>query len=124
MTNRLLAGVAAAAVIVGGLTMAPASTAATLAPLSNCSHSWRNASADSGKISTTDVNMRKGPHFMCDIIGTFSKNKVYAHCWDTGNKVHGNPHWWHVRIAGTDTNGWVSEYYLSYSISRSTSERC
>ncbi|TSB21372.1 hypothetical protein [Streptomyces benahoarensis] len=88
-----------------------------------CDHAWSNKSAYSSHVTRTDVNYRKGPHTSCDSFGQWSRVKVYYHCWTYGDTVGGNRGWWHVRRAGTQQQGWVSETYLGIT-GNDPAERC
>ncbi|WP_051264885.1 SH3 domain-containing protein [Nakamurella lactea] len=79
----------------------------------DCSVSHPNKDAGSGH-PTTSVNVRSGPHTGCDANWWAGKStKLYYHCWVSGTKVGNYYSWTHVRIAGTNRQGWVSDYYLN-----------
>jgi hypothetical protein len=58
----------------------------------------------------TTVYLRNGPYEACG--ETFygpSGHLVHFHCWTINS--YGNT-WWYVRIAGTESYGWVSDFNL------------
>lgn len=102
--------------MMAGLTVAmPTGPAAA-----SCSHSWSNKSADSMHTIGSSVNMRFGPHTSCNPpVKSMARNtNLYVHCWVFGEFVDGpagqdgSTIWWHARIYGTQTQGWISEVYL------------
>ncbi|WP_058043585.1 hypothetical protein [Streptomyces roseifaciens] len=87
-------------------------TPASAATPSDCSHSWGDYSDVKTTIVGTNVNYRTGPHTSCRAVGAWSNRAIYLHCWDKGDTVAGNNKWWHVRRAGTQEMGWVSDEYV------------
>ncbi|MFG2012631.1 hypothetical protein ACGFNF_26555 [Micromonospora sp. NPDC048868] len=109
--RRLLASifvlVSGAAGVVAG---APTASAA-------CSYPWSNPSNWTAVTVGDDVNYRSGPWRSCSSNGTWnSGSDVYLHCYRVGEKItaHGvtSPLWWHVRKAGTQQQGYISESFL------------
>jgi hypothetical protein len=104
------------AMVGAGLAVAaPAGPAAA-----SCSHSWSNKSAETVHTIGSSVNLRPGPHTSCNppILSMARNTNLYLHCYvfgtlvDDPNGGDGSTVWWHARIFGTQTQGWVSEIYL------------
>lgn len=81
---------------------------------------WSNKDGGSGYVKENGV-IRTGPHNYCDwtIVGT--DRKLFWHCWtknEAGNK------WTHVRVSGTNANGWVWDGNLTGGGSNGASDRC
>lgn len=113
---KTLAAVAFAAGTVtvgaGSASAAPA-VAGDVGTTVDCSVSHPNRDSGSG-LATTDVNIRRGPSTSCAADWWAGKRtKLYYHCWASGKAVHGKTTWTHVRVAGTQRTGWVSDYYLN-----------
>jgi hypothetical protein len=54
---------------------------------------------------------------------------LYLHCWTMAEFVDspigdGSTVWWHARIFGTQTQGWVSDMYLGGGGSSPNGEEC
>ncbi|GAA2399550.1 hypothetical protein Cme02nite_08480 [Catellatospora methionotrophica] len=106
MKRRLLTAAAAIPLVVAGTVTALAAPASA-----NCgSHSWSNKDSDSGY--TLDSSpIRSGPHESCGTVRTVgASTMLYYHCFTTNES--GNT-WTHVRIAGTETYGWVFDDHLN-----------
>ncbi|UQI46019.1 hypothetical protein M1P56_17510 [Streptomyces sp. HU2014] len=112
---RPVAIAAAAALLGGGLLLAPSATAtpatgtqaAPTAELLSCSHSWSNKDADKEKVTKSGVRYRVGPHTSCAALGQIDKGAtVYFHCY---TRTQDDGTWSHVRIKGTDRQGWVKD---------------
>lgn len=119
----------AAGVFVGTLTLLAASmvTASSASAVAqSCSHSWSNVSDDASYVAGSDVNYRTGPHASCDSLGQAQYDQyVYLHCWTTGDYVVNTSVWWHLRLAGTQRQGWMSSYYVLTGGANATAEnRC
>ncbi|MCD9195233.1 hypothetical protein [Streptomyces albireticuli] len=114
---RPVAIAATAALLGGGLLLAPSATATpatgtgspsvSSADLLNCSHKWSNKDAGKEKATANGVRYRVGPHTSCSALGQIAKGTtVYLHCYTT-TKDDGT--WSHVRVKGTDNQGWVKD---------------
>ncbi|MDP9830123.1 hypothetical protein [Kineosporia succinea] len=86
--------------------------------------SWSNPDAGSGR-SLGTYNLKVGPYSACGNVTQISSGTLlYYHCYvynDYGNS------WTHLRISGTDTQGWYSDDNLplnSDGISRGAINPC
>ncbi|MFF9348238.1 SH3 domain-containing protein [Streptomyces sp. NPDC014734] len=113
--RKHLALTAGAALVGGGLLFAPGASAAPAATASDvgilsCSHSWSNKDAGYGTMQSTNVNLRVGPHTSCGAVGQVQAGqKVYYHCYTT---TVNDGTWTHLRISGTQRQGWVKDTLL------------
>lgn len=121
--SHAFAAAAALPLVVAALTVtAPAPSSASTAA---CTHpAWQNKSAGAGKGSkaggTTPI--RNGPYEGCGVVVNVSNSKdLFYHCWVQNNE--GNK-WTHVRIANTQTEGWVYNGNLNDGGSVAASSRC
>ncbi|MFI0980716.1 SH3 domain-containing protein [Streptomyces sp. NPDC021093] len=119
VVTPLLAASAALAVT------APQASAATTGTTGAdaCTHpSWSNKSGGEGTAKGTSATVRTGPNKDCPVTATVGTAvTLYYHCWVTnsaGNK------WTHVRISGTQINGWVYNPSLDDGGSTDPSNRC
>ncbi|GAA0491519.1 hypothetical protein ACFQ2B_16430 [Streptomyces stramineus] len=110
--RKPLALAATAALLGGGLLLAPAASAAPTVGTGttgvlDCSHKWSNKDADKAKVVKNGVRYRGGPHTNCAALGQIPKGAtIYFHCY-TNTKNDGT--WTHARIKGTDNQGWVKD---------------
>ncbi|GAA1614934.1 hypothetical protein GCM10009789_81280 [Kribbella sancticallisti] len=86
--------------LTGGLIVAT-----TQAAHAACSHpAWQNYSPGAGRVTSTSP-IRTGPSSDCGVVTNVGTAKdLFYHCWvenEAGNK------WTHVRIANTNTMGWM-----------------
>jgi len=120
MKHLTLARAAAITALAGAGIVSPVATAPASAQ--SCSYSYTNKSAQYGWVWGTNVNIRTGPFTWCDSIGEFTQNEIYAHCWRVGTTVDGDDVWWHVRLKGSSTNGWISAEYTPFQLE--AAEKC
>ncbi|MGW6458982.1 SH3 domain-containing protein [Streptomyces sp. NPDC055078] len=111
--------------LVSGLTIGPAAAApaSPMAPL-DCTHPHSNKDGGSGYGEDPDgsIHVRTGPHEYCAVVEVVSNNRLlYWHCW-TENSA-GN-RWTHLRVAGTQINGWVVDSKLTGGGSNGANDRC
>ncbi|MFI9202812.1 SH3 domain-containing protein [Streptomyces sp. NPDC053048] len=117
--GKSLAVVATASLLGGGLLLAPSASAvpgasAKAAPaveqLLSCSHGWSNKDSGSKKVTASGVRYRVGPHTSCDALGQIPQGAtVYYHCY---TRTQDDGTWSHVRIKGTERQGWVKDTLL------------
>ncbi|WP_234345227.1 MULTISPECIES: SH3 domain-containing protein [Streptomyces] len=109
LTKRArLAAAVAAPLLLSGATLTATAPAASAAPTGAdaCTHpGWSNKSPGKGTAKGGDAKVRTGPSQDCAVTATVGTSVVLQyHCWvqnSAGNK------WTHVRIDGTQINGWV-----------------
>jgi uncharacterized membrane protein len=90
----------AAAMVMVGASSAQAAPAACPSPAHN------NNDPGYG-VMTGSFDLKDGPYAVCaDVASLDAGDTVYLWCWVQNS--HGN-YWWWVRIAGTQTYGWMSE---------------
>ncbi|MGW7411237.1 SH3 domain-containing protein [Streptomyces sp. NPDC054863] len=105
-----------APLLLAGATLTVTAPAANAAPTSapsaapsaayGCGHAWSNKSSGKGypKAGVT-VLIRNGPHESCSATWEATGRVLMQyHCWienSAGNK------WTHIRVDGTNINGWV-----------------
>ncbi|MER6345113.1 SH3 domain-containing protein [Streptomyces sp. NPDC001595] len=102
-------GLAAAGLALGsGVVTAAQSHAGAAADCSGWS--WSNPDTGSG-YSTGTYALKTGPYAACGNTGqTYNGTKLYYHCYVVNS--YGNT-WTHARIAGTSTQGWISDANLT-----------
>ncbi|MEV4867733.1 SH3 domain-containing protein [Streptomyces syringium] len=88
-----------------------------------CTHpAWSNKSGGKGTAAGGSALIRTGPSEDCGVTAEVGTSvTLYYHCWVTnsaGNK------WTHVRIGGTEVNGWVYNARLDDGGSKDPSNRC
>ncbi|MFJ4103221.1 hypothetical protein [Amycolatopsis japonica] len=106
-----LPGIVAAGLLsVGGVaSAAPADPVQTL----SCNHGHTNKDSGEGRTKTR-MRYRTGPHTTCSAYAWVDKGTlIYYHCWTVGESIEGKRTWTWGRIAGTQKQGWFSDYYLS-----------
>jgi hypothetical protein len=106
MNRRLMAALATIPLVAAGLVASVAAPASA-----NCgSHPWTNRDGDTG--FTLDRSpIRTGPHESCAVVRTVpASTSLFYHCFTVNES--GNT-WTHVRIAGTQTFGWVFDDHLN-----------
>ena len=106
MNRRLMAALATIPLVAAGLVASVAAPASA-----NCgSHQWSDLDS-SGGFTLDRSPIREGPHESCDVVQTVpASTALFYHCY-TVNEA-GNT-WTHVRIAGTQTFGWVKDTHLN-----------
>lgn len=101
--------VAAGLVGVGGAAPAQADPIQTL----SCNHGHTNKDSGEGRTKTR-MRYRTGPHTSCSAYAWVDKGTlIYYHCYTRGENINGTNSWTWGRIAGTQKQGWFSDYYLS-----------
>jgi hypothetical protein len=89
-------------------------TAASAASPSACTMpSWSNKDARTGTVIAPSgvASMHNGPNSDCPILDTmFAGDKLYYHCYVYNSA--GNT-WTHLRLGGTQIQGWVWDEYLT-----------
>lgn len=109
LTKRLkLISIVAAPLLLSGAALTATAPAANAAPTGAdaCTHpSWSNKSPGKGTAKDSTAKVRTGPSEDCAVTATVGTSvALQYHCWvknAAGNK------WTHVRIDGTEINGWV-----------------
>ncbi|MFD6067174.1 MULTISPECIES: hypothetical protein [Amycolatopsis] len=114
-TALALPGVVAAGLLgVGGVAdAAPADPVQTL----SCSHGHSNKDSGEGRTKQR-MRYRSGPHTSCSSYGWVAGGTlIYYHCYTWGQTIgegsEAKSSWTWGRIAGTQKQGWFSDYYLS-----------
>lgn len=114
MTPLLMAGAL--------VTVAAPSSYAAADGAQACTHpAWSNKSSGKGQPSGSVTYLRTGPNKDCGITAEVYSSVMFYHCWVTnsaGNK------WTHVRIDGTEINGWVYNPQLDDGGSQAADNRC
>ncbi|MEV1008688.1 SH3 domain-containing protein [Streptomyces sp. NPDC049881] len=110
---KLAAAVLPLAFTATSLVTAPAATAGETGA-NACQHpSWSNKDSGTGTIGD-HINVgriRTGPNEGCDVRhALFDDVTLYYHCFVLNSA--GNT-WTHVRVKGTDINGWIWDYNLN-----------
>jgi len=102
--RRWLVGAATLPLVAGGLIITAGPAGAYPCP----SAGWSNKDSDSGHVTADSTSLRNGPGASCGQITLVHTNALlYYHCF-TVNPYSGNT-WTHLRIAGTSTDGWISD---------------
>lgn len=106
----------------GLMATAPAAGAATSAAAA-CTHpAWQNKSGGEGTAAGSSALVRTGPSADCAVTAEVGTSvTLFYHCWVTnsaGNK------WTHVRIDGTQINGWVYNGNLDDGGSQAADNKC
>ncbi len=82
---------------------------------------WQNKSSGAGKVNNSSP-IRTGPYESCAVVAQVGTSKdLFYHCWvqnSAGNK------WTHVRIANTNTEGWMYNGNLNDGGSTAASSHC
>ncbi|GAA2263625.1 hypothetical protein GCM10010232_64400 [Streptomyces amakusaensis] len=117
--TRLLAAVLPMIAAAGLVTAAaPAQSATSASGPLGCSHSWSNKDSDYGYV-TSGSPLRPGPHSNCGTRATiYPSELLYYHCSIVNESGNG---WTHVRLSGTDIQGWMYNGNLDDGGSR---DRC
>jgi hypothetical protein len=87
-------------------------TAASASPAACTMPSWSNKDARTGTVIAPSgvAPMHNGPNSDCPILDTmFAGDKLYYHCYVYNSA--GNT-WTHLRLGGTQIQGWVWDEYL------------
>jgi hypothetical protein len=117
--KRALASGAVIPVMLIGVPLAgmPSAGAAT------CTHpAWQNLSPGAGKAKTAGTPLRTGPYEACAVVRTVGTSiDLFYHCWVENS--YGNK-WTHVRVANTETSGWVYNGNLNDGGSVHPDNRC
>jgi hypothetical protein len=116
--RRLVTAAVTLPLLAGGFVALNASTASA-----DCSShpAWQNLSSGAGRV-TNSSPIRTGPYESCAVVKQVDTSKdLFYHCWvqnSVGNK------WTHVRIANTNTEGWMYNGNLNDGGSTAASSRC
>ncbi|MBU2698332.1 hypothetical protein CCO04_24895 [Pimelobacter sp. 30-1] len=119
-TGRALAASAALPLLAASLVVLSPSAPATAA---TCTHpAWQNKSAGAGKgTKTGGTPLRSGPYAACSGVTISNSKDLFYHCWV--RNTEGN-YWTHVRVANSETYGWVWNENLNDGGSTAASKRC
>ncbi|GGZ58549.1 hypothetical protein GCM10010387_60550 [Streptomyces inusitatus] len=110
--TRFLAAVLPMIAAAGLVTAAAPAQSATSAsgPLGCSNHPWSNKDSDSGQVTSSSL-VRPGPHASCgETARVYPGEVLYYHCYVTNES--GNT-WTHLRISGTNIQGWVYDGNLN-----------
>jgi hypothetical protein len=116
--RRIAIAAATLPLLAGGFFTLNASTASA-----DCGSppAWQNKSAGAGKV-TNSSPIRTGPYQSCDVVKQVDTSKdLFYHCWVLNGEGH---KWTHVRIANTNTEGWMYNGNLNDGGSTAAASRC
>ncbi|MFF1359337.1 SH3 domain-containing protein [Streptomyces sp. NPDC058297] len=102
--SRILLAVSAPVFALATMTVTAPTASATAAA---CAFNPAHPNKDSGSghvVSGKKAPLRSGPHSGCGTIMTVDSSwKLYYHC----SYFNGQSAWTHLRLAGTDVEGWI-----------------
>ncbi|WP_424886961.1 SH3 domain-containing protein [Streptomyces sp. XH2] len=102
----LTAAVAPLLAATAGLAVVAPSAEAAPTGADACTHpAWSNKSGAKGTAKGADAKVRTGPNEGCGVVATVGTSvTLYYHCWVNNSADH---KWTHVRIEGSNLEGWV-----------------